>query len=720
MTLGTLHLGDNPDADDVLPLTVTVEKVGTDQVRAKVLAGAPFAVDIPVTLVDGTLAGSVTELSVAAGEVYSEPVTMTRTVGTTAAATVDVDLTTQPTLPADNSGYIFIKAATGLPETILPGSGTPAAPTNFRTTPGDGQVALAWDAPVSGSGVTGHEYRYKTTGTYTSWTAITDSGVGGATGVTVTGLTNAEAYTFELRAVNATGEGAAAAVVVIPMLGICGRTQQIEDAILAAISGVDDCAEVTDANLAAITSFSDTALIFKEISTLRRGDFAGLTSLTAINLFGNSLTSLPEGIFAGLAELTHLDLESNQLASLPEGVFDGLVKLKILNLGGNSFTGFPAGTFAGLTAMHTLELNENGLTTLPDGLFFGLTALDTIELSNNKLDSLDAGVFSGLTSLRLLSLDNNELSSLPGTVFSDTVLSRLTLDGNKLTTLPDGLFSGLIYLSTLSLSDNALNALPDGVFSGLELTNLYLGGNPTDPLPLTVTVEKVGTDQVRARVLAGVPFAVDIPVAVSNGTLAGSVTVLGVAAGEVDGTALTVTRTAGTTAAVTVDVDLTTQPTLPTEHSGYEFVKATTGLPVTILPKSGTPAAPAGFMATVGNQQVTLAWDPSGSGVTGHVYRYRTTGIYGSWIAVTGSGVGGATEVTVTGLTNEVAHTFELRAVNATGDGASAAAGPVTPTPGICDRTQQVHEFIVSALSGVDDCAAVTVPTWRGTDIPSN
>ena len=52
-----------------MELTVTVEKVGTNQVRAKVLAGAPFAVDIPVTLVNGTLAGSVTALSVAAGAV---------------------------------------------------------------------------------------------------------------------------------------------------------------------------------------------------------------------------------------------------------------------------------------------------------------------------------------------------------------------------------------------------------------------------------------------------------------------------------------------------------------------------------------------------------------------------------------------------------------------------------------------------------------------------
>ena len=52
-----------------MELTVTVEKVGTNQVRAKVLAGTSFAVAIPVTLVDGTLTGSVTVLGVAAGEV---------------------------------------------------------------------------------------------------------------------------------------------------------------------------------------------------------------------------------------------------------------------------------------------------------------------------------------------------------------------------------------------------------------------------------------------------------------------------------------------------------------------------------------------------------------------------------------------------------------------------------------------------------------------------
>ena len=86
-----------------------------------------------------------------------------------------------------------------------------------------------------------------------------------------------------------------------------------------------------------------------------------------------------------------------------------------------------------------------------------------------------------------------------------------------------------------------------------------------------MTVEKFGTDQARAKVLAGAPFAVDFTPTVVNGSLPTGVTKLAVAKGSVNGTAVTVTRTSGTMAAVTVDIDLTTQPTLPMDHTGYEF-----------------------------------------------------------------------------------------------------------------------------------------------------
>ena len=86
--------------------------------------------------------------------------------------------------------------------------------TNLAAAPGDGQVALSWDAPASDSGVTRHEYRYKAEGgSYPStWTEIPNSAAGGANedGVTVSGLTNGTVYTFQVRAVDAVGEGASA------------------------------------------------------------------------------------------------------------------------------------------------------------------------------------------------------------------------------------------------------------------------------------------------------------------------------------------------------------------------------------------------------------------------------------------------------------------------------------------------------------------------------
>ena len=107
------------------------------------------------------------------------------------------------------------------------------------------------------------------------------------------------------------------------------------------------------------------------------------------------------------------------------------------------------------------------------------------------------------------------------------------------------------------------------------------------------------------------------------------------------------------------------------------------------------PDAPTGFEAAVGNAQVGLTWDApaSGANITRHEFRYKTGGNYPTtWTSIATSAPGGTNEAsfTVTGLTNEIAHTFELRAVNDSGGGAAAEDGPVTPTPGICGRTAKI------------------------------
>ena len=567
---------------------MTVEKFGTDQARAKVLAGAPFAVNFTATVVNGSLPTGVTKLAVAAGSVEGTAVTVTRTSGTMAAVTVDIDLTTQPTLPTFHTGYEFEKAASGLPAEILPDT---RGPQNFTAKPGDGQAVLSWTAPASGSGVTKHQYRQKEgTGSYpANWTDIPNSAEGEANedGYTVTGLTNETVYTFELKRFVGTTESATAeSNAVTPTPGICDRTQQVQDGILAAVSGVTECEAVTVANLAGIGGLS---IENKGVTSLKAGDFASLTGMTTLNLTDNSLSSLPAGVFSGL------------------------------------------------TALGTLELQENDLETLPAGLFSGLTALITLKLNDNDLSSLDAGVFSGLSALGTLELNDNDLE-----------------------TLPAGLFSGLTALASLNLSDNT-----------------------TNPMLLTVTVEKVGTDRVRAKVLAGAPFAVAIPVTPANGTLAGDVTVLTVAKGSVESAAVTVTRTEGTTDAVTVDVDLSTQPSRPAFHVGYIFARAASGLPAEILPEEASLEPPTGLSATPGDRQAVLTWTPpaSDSGFTRHQYRYRTDRDFGDWTGIPDSGPGGAnaSRYTVTDLANAVEHSFELRARDAGAGKSDAATVKVTP-----------------------------------------
>ena len=73
--------------------------------------------------------------------------------------------------------------------------------------------------------------------------------------------------------------------------GICGRTEAVRDAIVARISGVVSCADVTDTQLAAITG--TLSLQEENITALAAGDFDELTALTALDLQNNSLCTAP-------------------------------------------------------------------------------------------------------------------------------------------------------------------------------------------------------------------------------------------------------------------------------------------------------------------------------------------------------------------------------------------------------------------------------------------
>ncbi len=425
---------------------------------------------------------------------------------------------------------------------------------------------------------------------------------------------NDTAYTFQVRAMN--GDAASPPsneASATPRLGICDRTKQVRDAIVAKIAGVGNCTQVTDAHMAKIKG--RLRLENTQISSLRSGDFAGLPNLRVIHLHGNRLSSLPPDVFDGLSSLEELELYANQLTTLPSDVFNGLSSLIWLDLGANQLTTLPSDVFDGLSSLEWLILWENQLNSLPSDVFGGLSSLTKLNLRANRLSILPSDVFDGLSSLEWLFLRENQLSSLPSNVFdglsslrelnlrtnrlsilpSDVFdglssLEGLLLDRNQLTLtgLPSDVFEGLSSLEMLNLQHNRLSSLPDGVFEGLSsLEWLLLYENPVDPMPLTVSLEKVGDSGFKATVLAGAPFTMTFPVSVTNGNIVGGATTLTIPAGAVESGILSVTRAVGTTDAVTVDIGAPL-PRLEGYHQGYALAKAT-DLPRVILADDETP-----------------------------------------------------------------------------------------------------------------------------------
>ncbi len=95
-----------------------------------------------------------------------------------------------------------------------------------------------------------------------------------------------------------------------------------------------------------------------------------------------------------------------------------------------------------------------------------------------------------------------------------------------------------------------------------------------------------------------------------------------------------------------------------------------------------TPAAPV-VTVTGGDAQITLTWtDPNDASITSWEYRQKegTAGTWSDWTTISGADAT-TTSHMVTGLTNRTTYVFQVRAVNAIGEGASSAAVSVTPAP---------------------------------------
>ena len=131
--------------------------------------------------------------------------------------------------------------------------------------------------------------------------------------------------------------------------------------------------------------------------------------------------------------------------------------------------------------------------------------------------------------------------------------------------------------------------------------------------------------------------------------------------------------------ATTTGHTVTATPAL-TNGVSYQFqvrVKGDGGDGVESATVTVRPRAARGVSAEPGDRQVVLRWTAMAAATSWQVRQKAGNDNFGDWISVPSSAA--TTETTVSGLTNGTAYTFEVRAVNAAGEGETSAAVTATP-----------------------------------------
>ncbi|MCY4373533.1 MAG: fibronectin type III domain-containing protein, partial [Spirochaetaceae bacterium] len=375
-----LDLSGNPGAP--FGLNLLIERVaGEDSIRARVVEGAPFAIDAAFTVANGGAATST--LTVARGSVEGAAVALTRD----APDSAPVVTVAAPAVPAGYAGVLVDLRGSPLVLGAVPAG---LAEVFAYGDPLDGgEVVIGWDSPGD-PGITALQARFRHVkaistdtgtvirkGSWSAWTTL--SSAPEQTRVTfklaqirtllslppIT-LLPADAdgtYEVQVRASNAVGAGTASRAVPFTVrTGICARSPGVQRAILAYLEQARGrsyaCSGVGAAELSGIDALDLAGRL--DGDAVKPGDFDGLSGLETLSLGQNPvLETLPSALFADLASLTRLDLQGNGLRVLPADVFQGVPALTHLDLADNRLTALPPGLFAGLTRLLGVAVDDN-------------------------------------------------------------------------------------------------------------------------------------------------------------------------------------------------------------------------------------------------------------------------------------------------------------------------------------------------------------------------
>ena len=224
-------------------------------------------------------------------------------------------------------------------------------------------------------------------------------------------------------------------------VSICHRTEQVrmaiqkEVSVLRLVSGKEGevrCYAIRPSELRQIEYLQ---IVEKDITTMKRGDFAGLDALKILDLEGNRITKLDASVFSDLnalqylilarnpltaiglelvplPNLKHVDFSACKLSSVSAKAFSSNHKLEAVFLAGNSLSELPEGLFSRNSSLQVIDLSRNLLKQLPVSCLSDRSSLKSLDISQNRIERIDDHQFLNQTELRVVNLANNPIITL--------------------------------------------------------------------------------------------------------------------------------------------------------------------------------------------------------------------------------------------------------------------------------------------------------------------
>ncbi len=491
----------------------------------------------------------------------------------------------------------------------------PAAPTDLSATAGNAQVTLTWTKPAGS--ITGYKLRYAKTPSKGSatWGAMTGSGAA-TVRHTVTSLDNDAEYSFMIRAVNATGDGAATDWVTATPAAASTKTITLSAASTSITEGDSGSTDVT------VTV------------TLGEGAPAGFSITVTSDSPPGTAKGSNKGRDPCTAPLIPADTDwcypASVTVSIAEGETQGTMKVRILGDTRDEpnetikLLGYETDWTSGRLTL-TIEDDDDPPTTSVPAKPAGLSA----EAGNAQVELT-------WTDPEDDSITRYQLRQKKGRAAWGSWAAIPSSDADTVSHTVTGLDNDVEYRFRIRARNGSGNSAQSAIVEATPSASAAV------PKPvLSAAPAGYGRVKLSWSALSGVTVASwGYEYKSAGGSWSATTTVS-------DGSATSATVT-GLTIGTEYKFRLFAAVSLGVQSVWSDEVKAT---PTNTVPKPVLTAAG-------GDASVTLSWSAlTGIPITSWGYQYKSTGGWSTTTTVTG---GSRTSVRVTGLTNETKYTFRL------------------------------------------------------------